>query len=91
MTTVGAELSTLKTLHGTFLRTASETLDIKNSVDRDVNDAVWTGKNADSFRTAWQDYRKNLDNLNTALTDAASDVKNNHNAIAEATGMPDRI
>ena len=78
-------------MHQTFLsHTASEALDIKNSVDKDVNDAVSTARGRTDFRTAWQDYRKNLDNLNTALSDAATDVKNNHNALAEATGEPDR-
>ena len=91
MSTVGAELSTLKDLHKTFQTKAAETLDIKNAVDAGVNDAVWTGKYATDFRTAWQEYRKNLDNLHTALTGAADDVRTNHNNIAEATGEPDRI
>ena len=88
---VGAELSTLRTLHTTFGTKAQEALDIKNAVDNGVNSAVWTGKYSNDFRTAWQDYRKNLDHLHVALDGAAKDVKINHNNIAEATGEPERI
>jgi uncharacterized protein YukE len=88
---VGAELSTLKTLHVTFNQKASEAVDIKNAVDKGVHSAVWTGKYSNDFRNSWQEYRKNLDHLHTALTGAAQDVRTNHNNIAEATGEPDRI
>jgi len=88
---VGAELSTLKDLNRTFTHRAQEALDIKSAVDSGVNNAVWTGKYSDDFRTAWQEYRRNLDTLNQALTQAAEDVKHNHNNIAAATGEPDRI
>jgi uncharacterized protein YukE len=91
VSTVGAELSTLRQLHTTFNQKASEALDIKTNVDNGVHSAVWTGKYSDDFRNAWQEYRRNLDNLHTALTGAANDVRTNHNNIAEATGESDRI
>jgi uncharacterized protein YukE len=91
MTTVGAELSTLITLHKTFLTKAQEALDIKNSVDHGIENAIWTGKFSQQFHTAWTEYRRNLDNLNVALTGAADDVRTNHNNIAAATGEPERI
>jgi len=91
MTTVGAELSTLKNLHRTFTQKAQEALDIKTNVDNGVHNAVWTGHYSNQFRQDWQQYRTNLDKLHEALTGAATDVKTNHNNIAAATGESDRI
>jgi uncharacterized protein YukE len=88
---VGAELSTLQSLHKTFQEKAAQALDIKTRVDSALESAVWTGKYSEDFRTAWKDYKANLDRLNEALEGAASDVKTNHNNIAAATGEPDRI
>jgi uncharacterized protein YukE len=88
---VGAELSTLQTLHKTFQQNALEAADIKTHVDQALQSAVWTGKYADDFQTAWTDYRANLDRLQEALDGAAGDVKTNHNNIAAATGEADRI
>lgn len=88
---VGAELSTLQTLHKTFNEKAEQALTIRDDVDSGLDSAVWTGRYSDDFRTAWQDYRTNLQTLNEALVGAAEDVKVNHNNIAEATGEPDRI
>jgi uncharacterized protein YukE len=85
---VGAELSTLQALHGTFTQNAAEALSIKGAVNKGMGSAVWTGKFADDFRSAWTEYSKNLDKLNDALTQAAADVKTNHNNIANATGEP---
>ncbi|WP_432513769.1 MULTISPECIES: WXG100 family type VII secretion target [Kineococcus] len=91
MATVGAELSTLASLHRTFNQKAQEALDIKSTVESGVNSAVWTGTYSEQFRTAWQEYKQNLDKLNLALLDAARDVQSNHNNIAAATGEGDRI
>lgn len=88
---VGAELSTLQSLFKTFQENALQASDIKTHVDQGLQSAVWTGKYADDFRTAWQDYRANLDRLQEALDGAASDVRTNHNNIAAATGEADRI
>ena len=88
---VGAELATLQSLKKTFEDKAQQAESIKNDVDGGVNNAVWTGRYADEFRAAWEDYRKNLDTLREALNGAAADVRVNHNNIAEATGEPDRI
>jgi uncharacterized protein YukE len=88
---VGAELSTLQSLHKTFVAKAQEAHDIKTKVDSALESAVWTGKYSQDFRTAWQEYRTNLDKLNEALEGAAKDVKVNHNNIAAATGEGDRI
>ena len=88
---VGAELSTLQALNKTFQEKAQQANDIKTQVDSGLNSAVWTGKYADDFRTAWQDYKANLDRLQEALEGAATDVKTNHNNIAAATGEADRI
>ncbi|WP_029287104.1 WXG100 family type VII secretion target [Cellulomonas sp. HZM] len=88
---VGAELSTLQSLHKTFVAKAQEAHDIKTKVDQALESAVWTGKYSEDFRTAWQDYRANLDKLHDALDGAAKDVKTNHNNIAAATGESDRI
>jgi uncharacterized protein YukE len=89
--TVGAELSTLKTLHQTFQQKSQEALDISNAVDKGLASTVWTGKYSQDFHNAWQDYKKNLQNLHDALNGAANDVKTNHNNIAAATGESDRI
>ena len=88
---VGAELSTLQSLYKTFQDKALQAADIKSAVDSGLQSAVWTGKYADDFRTAWQDYRANLDRLQEALDGAAADVRTNHNNIAQATGEADRI
>ena len=88
---VGAELSTLQSLHKTFVTDAKEAHDIKTTVDKALESAVWTGKYSEDFRSAWQDYRANLDKLHDALEGAAKDVKTNHNNIAAATGEGDRI
>lgn len=88
---VGAELSTLQSLHKTFTEKGEQALTIRDDVDSGLDSAVWTGRYSDDFRTAWQDYRANLQTLNEALVGAAEDVKVNHNNIAEATGEPDRI
>lgn len=84
--TVGAELSTLRDLEQTFKNNAQAALDIKTAVGGSVNASVWTGKFADDFRQAWEDYSKNLDTLNQALTDAERDVRTNGQNIAAATG-----
>ena len=88
---VGAELGTLQMLFKTFQENALQSVDIKTHVDQGLQGAVWTGKYADDFRTAWQDYRANLDRLQEALDGAAQDVRTNHNNIATATGEGDRI
>ncbi|TDD69249.1 hypothetical protein E1262_13050 [Jiangella aurantiaca] len=88
---VGAELGTLRELHGTFTRNSESAQTIKTEVDNGVANAVWTGRYSDDFRGAWEEYRTNLDTLRDALTGAADDVRVNHNNIAEATGEPDRI
>ncbi|MBB5785546.1 hypothetical protein [Jiangella mangrovi] len=88
---VGAELGTLAELHRTFTTNAEAAESIKSEVDGGVANAVWTGRYADDFRNAWEDYKKNLDTLRDALNGAADDVRINHNNIAEATGEPDRI
>jgi uncharacterized protein YukE len=89
--TVGAELATMQALHKIFTQKAQEALEIKTTVDGSLQSAVWTGHNAQSFHTAWVEYRRNLDNLHTALIGAADDVRANHNNIAAATGESDRI
>lgn len=91
MADVGADLSTLKTLHTTFTQKAQAALDTKTAINGAVSNSVWKGNYAEKFRQSWETYSKNLDTLNHALTDAANDVKTNHNNIAAATGMPDRI
>jgi uncharacterized protein YukE len=91
MSDVGADLSTLKTLHKTFVEKAQAALDTKSAINSAVHSAQWKGNYASQFKAAWEGYQKNLDTLNHALTDAANDVKTNHNNIAAATGMPDRI
>ena len=88
---VGAELTTLQSLYKTFQDKALQAADIKTAVDSGLQSAVWTGKYADDFRLAWQDYRANLDKLQEALDGAAADVRTNHNNIAQATGEGDRI
>lgn len=88
---VGAELSTLQSLHKTFEAKADEAQEIKAKVDSALQSAVWTGKYSEDFRSAWNEYRANLDKLREALDGAASDVKTNHNNIAAATGESDRI
>ncbi len=88
---VGAELSTLADLHKTFTNKAEDAESIKTEVDNGIGAAEWTGKYADDFRTAWEDYKQNLDTLREALNGAADDVRTNHNNIAEATGEGDRI
>ena len=88
---VGAELSTLQSLHKTFEAKADEAHDIKVRVDSALQSAVWTGKYSEDFRQAWTEYRTNLDKLKEALDGAAKDVKTNHNNIAAATGEGDRI
>jgi uncharacterized protein YukE len=91
MSDVGADLSTLKTLHSTFVEKAQSALDTRAAIDSAVDSAQWKGNYANQFKGSWQQYSQNLANLSNALTEAAHDVKANHNNIAAATGMPDRI
>lgn len=88
---VGAELSSLQSLHKTFQEKSAQAAEIKQRVDAALESAVWTGRYSEDFRGAWQDYRANLDRLQEALDGAATDVKTNHNNIAAATGESDRI
>lgn len=88
---VGAELPTLAALFTTFNVNAEAADTIKAQVDTGVANAVWEGRYAEEFRTAWEDYRKNLDTLREALAGAALDVQAHHNNTAEAAGEPDRI
>ena len=89
--TVGAELSTLVSLHSTFQQTAQQAIDIKTQVDQALLATEWTGKTSVDFRDLWSQYRVNLDNLMNSLEGAATDVKNSHNRIADATGELGRI
>ena len=88
---VGAELSSLQSLHKTFQEKAAETAEIKARVDAALEGAIWTGRYSEDFRNEWRDYRVNLDRLQQALDGAATDVRTNHNNIAAATGESDRI
>ena len=91
MGTVGGDLATLQDLYSKFGDASTQTESLKTSVTNSLNAAVWTGPNADSFREAWEGFKKTLTDIETALTDGATDVKNQHNNIAAATGAPERI
>lgn len=91
MGTVGGDLATLQDLYKKFQDAASQTESLKTSVDTSMTAAVWTGPNADNFRTAWTGFKKTLIDIQAALVDGSNDVKNQHNNIAAATGAPERI
>ena len=91
MASVGGDLATLQDLHKRFTEAAGQTESLRNSVDTSMNSAVWTGPNADSFRQAWEGFKKTLTDIQNALIDGSTDVKNQHNNIAAATGAADRI
>ena len=88
---VGAELSSLQTLHRTFQEKSAEAAEIKARVDSVLQSTTWTGRYSEDFKREWHDYKVNLDRLRDALEAAATDVRTNHNNIAAATGEPDRI
>ncbi|MDR2973426.1 MAG: hypothetical protein LBV00_01745 [Propionibacteriaceae bacterium] len=91
MASVGGDLQTLSDLFKKFTDAASQTEALRNSVDSAMNSAVWTGPNADNFRTSWSEFKATLTKIQQALTDGSVDVKNQHNNIAAATGAAERI
>ncbi len=91
MPAVGGDLATLQDLYRRFTDAATQTETLRSSVDTSMQSAVWTGPNADKFRTEWEGFKVTLQKIQTALTDGSTDVKNQHNNIAMATGAPDRI
>jgi len=91
MAAVGGDLATLQNMYSKFTQAASQTEQVRSMVDSSVGSAVWTGPNADSFRSSWEQFKQTLTQIQNALTDGATDVRNQHNNIAMATGAGDRI
>ena len=90
--TVGGDLSTLRTLHTTLKNSAEDITRIAGDITSSLDNAVWTGRNSETFRGQWQDFKPTLTpNLVNALDAAKEDVKNQHNNLAAATGEDDRI
>ena len=89
---VGGELPTLRDLHTTLQNASEDITRIASGITTSLDNAVWTGKNSETFRGQWEDFKPTLTpNLVTALDAAKEDVKNQHNNLAAATGEPDRI
>ncbi|MCL1840859.1 MAG: WXG100 family type VII secretion target [Propionibacteriaceae bacterium] len=91
MAVVGGELATLKTLKTSLDKASNEAADLKSTLDTALGNTVWTGVNADKFRSAWQQFSPTFTNLQNALAEASNSVKSQHNALAAATGAPDQI
>ncbi len=91
MSAVGGDLATLSDLYNKFTDAAAQTEQLTSTVDGSVNAAVWTGQNADSFRTSWAGFRQSLKQIQEALLQGGTDVRNQHNNIAMATGSAERI
>lgn len=89
---VGGDLPTLRDLHTTLKNSSEDISRIAGDITSSLNNAVWTGKNSETFRGQWEDFKPTLTpNLVNALDAAKDDVKNQHNNLAAATGEPDRI
>ncbi len=86
MAAVGGDLETLQALYSRFTDAASQTESLRTSVDTAMQSAVWTGPNADAFRSAWEGFKTTLNQIQTALIDGSTDVKNQNNNLAAATG-----
>ncbi len=83
---VGADLATLDTLKTTLDTQSSSVQDVMNALDKAVDSAVWTGKNAEDFKASWKTYRKTFVNVHSDLTDASKGVKDQRDALAKVTG-----
>ncbi len=91
MSAVGGDLATLNTLFTKFNDAAVQTENLTSTVDSAVNAAVWTGPNADNFRTSWAGFRQTLKQIQESLLQGSTDVRNQHNNIAMATGSGERL
>lgn len=87
MAVVGGDLETLAALYKAFTQAATDTTSLKTNVDNSLSAALWTGPNAENFKTAWNTFKDTLGKIEQALTEGATDVKNQHNNIASATGV----
>ena len=88
---VGGELATLQALKLDLDASSSEAADVKRRLTGTLQNAVWTGPNADNFRQTWTEFSPTFDRLQQALADASASVKAQHNNLADATGSPERI
>ncbi|MGH8775794.1 MAG: hypothetical protein ACRDWI_11660 [Jiangellaceae bacterium] len=84
-----AELQTLEALYTTLKGNVTNAYEIRTSTDRDLGAAVWETPNAESFRSAWDQFRPHLQQFEATLAAAASDVANNHNNNAVVNGVHD--
>ena len=87
---LSSDLTTLQTLHSTLSGDVDSAHSIVSGTDTSLASAVWESPNADSFRSAWDEFRPKLIQFEQVLASAACDVANNHNNIAEANGVTDQ-
>ncbi|MGC3955068.1 MAG: WXG100 family type VII secretion target [Propionicimonas sp.] len=83
----GAVLEDLDQLKKTLDDAATATSTLRSNLDSAVNNAKWTGRNADNFRSAWQDFRQTLDKIQTSLTEASTDVQKQRDGYAAIGGF----
>lgn len=83
---VGAELDTLHSLERGLQDNGHHATTIKTALDSFVANTVWTGPNADTFRSDWQTFRPTLDRLAEELEKASAAVRRQGTALAAATG-----
>ena len=83
---LSSDLPTLETLHTTLKDDVESAHSIISNTGTSLDSAVWESPNAESFRTAWDEFRPKLIAFEQVLADAACDVANN---IAAANGVTD--
>ena len=86
---LSSDLSTLEALYNTLKNDVDYAHSIVSETGTSLDAAVWESPNAESFRTAWDEFRPKLIAFEQVLADAACDVANNHNNIAAANGVTD--
>ncbi|NUR88363.1 MAG: WXG100 family type VII secretion target [Nonomuraea sp.] len=84
----GAKLAELEAMGKVFGQQGEAAQAMKAKLDSQAGKIpdIWSGPNADKFKTAWESYKKTFDDLQRTLSEAQQGIQKNKQAIAAATG-----
>jgi len=83
---IGGNLETLDSLKQELTAQADAAIQLRDSIQRSVDNAVWMGANADRFRAAWDDFKTAFAKLQDELNQASTDVSKQRENLAMAMG-----